>query len=129
MGEVGGKLPEFTPRALAFNSCKRTVDRALGPTQAEKEINQDPQRAAHRESPKLEKHLPMGEEGNRDLVHPRGVPPPPVTVRTASLARTRLGTDITWRSRIPKERKVYVSLLAFANTKPLWRHIVGPCHI
>lgn len=95
MGEVGGTLPEFIPRALGFNSSKRTGDRALGPIQAEKEINQDPQRAACCETTKLEKYLLVGEEDNSELAHPCGGPPLPVTVRTASLTRIRLGTDVT----------------------------------
>lgn len=113
-------MPEFIPRALGFNSSKRTGARALGPVQAEKDMNQDPQRAARRERPNWRNICLWERKATGILSTSMESPPPPVASPGPGFELMSPGGP-----GIPKERKVYVLLLAFANTKPLWRHIVS----
>lgn len=62
----------------------------------------------------------MGEESNRDLVHQHGVSSPPVASPGPGFELVPPGGP-----EILKERKACVLLLAFARTKPLWRHMVS----
>lgn len=112
----GDSCHNWCPWTLGFNSYKRTGDMALGPVRAGKEMNHGPRRAAHHERPNWKNICLLSRRGNRGACPPAWSLPQ-VAVRTASLARIRLWTDVTWRSRNPQGKESLCSVAGFCKHK------------